>query len=150
MHDVKTYAVALGILAVAFLGRVLGQWVVSRFGVDFLPPIAEWDSGLLPYPLLLSAQIVILILQFEVSRQLWRGAGLLAARRPRLGQGLKWLSIVYFLGMVARYIITMSLFPERRWFGGSIPIVFHWGLAAYLYVLSRYHRGLPLRQRSPE
>ena len=43
-----------------------------------------------------------------------------------------------FLGMVARYAITMTLYPERRWLGtGTIPIVFHWVLAAYLYVLGR-------------
>jgi hypothetical protein len=52
-----------------------------------------------------------------------------------------------FLGMLARYLITMTVFPERRWLGGSIPIFFHWVLAAYLYLVSRYHRGLPLPLR---
>jgi hypothetical protein len=46
--------------------------------------------------------------------------------------------------MAGRYVLTMTMFPERRWFGGAIPIVFHWVLAAYVYLLSRYHRGLPL------
>jgi hypothetical protein len=42
--------------------------------------------------------------------------------------------------MVLRYVITMAFFPERRWLGsGTIPIVFHWVLAAYIFTLSRFH-----------
>ena len=39
----KKYAAILGI----FL-RVLGQVLVAFFRVDFLPPMAEWYSGLIP------------------------------------------------------------------------------------------------------
>ena len=139
----RNYSIALGCLAVLFMARVAGQVVVAFFNVGFLPPMQEWYSGLLPYPLLLPVQVAILAFQFEVSRELWVGRGPLTLARPRLGTFLKWFSALYFLGMLARYVVTMTLFPERRWFGGSIPIFFHWVLAAYLYLLSRYHRGLP-------
>ena len=142
----RSYSVALAILAILFLARVAGQ-VAAAFGVTFLPPMAEWHSGLLPYSALLPVQCAILGLQFEVSRELWIGRGPLTRMRVRFGVGLKWFSLLYFLGMLARYVITMTLFPERRWFGGSIPIFFHWVLAAYLYLLSRYHRGLSLHFR---
>jgi hypothetical protein len=34
----------------------------------------------------------------------------------------------------------MALYPERRWLGtGTIPIVFHWVLAAYLFTLAHFH-----------
>jgi hypothetical protein len=138
---VRTYATVLGVLALAFLGRVLGQFVVVTFGPELLPPMDEWQSGLLPYPVLLLSQIAILGLQFEVSRQLWIGRGALARPRPRLGAALKWFSLVYLLAMVARYAISMSVYPERRWFGDTIPIFFHCVLASYLYVLSRWHRN---------
>jgi hypothetical protein len=140
----KTYSLILGAIAMAFFGRVVGQALVAFLDVRFLPPMKEWYSGLLPYPLLLPVQIAILAFQFEVSRQLWVGVGPLTPSRPRLGTGLKWFSLVYFLGMLARYIIAMAVFPERRWFGGAIPIFFHWVLAAYLYLLSRYYRRLPV------
>jgi hypothetical protein len=140
----KNYSFILGAIAIAFFARVAGQALVAFLDVKFLPPMKEWYSGLLPYPLLLPVQIAILAFQFEVSRQLWIGAGPLTQPRPRLGIGLKWFSLIYFLGMLARYIITMALFPERRWFGGAIPIVFHWVLAAYLYLLSRCYRRLPV------
>jgi len=32
----------------------------------------------------------------------------------------------------------------RRRFGGTIPIVFHWVLAGYLFVLEYYHRRAEL------
>lgn len=141
----RPYAVVLAALALAFLARVAGQLVVLLFRPAWLPPMAEWYSGLLPYPVLLPIQIAILAFQFETTRQLLAGTGPLTVARPRLGRGLRWLSLVYFAVMVARYVITMSVVPERRWFGGTIPIFFHWVLAAYVYVLSRYHRSLPLR-----
>ncbi len=145
---VRTYALALGILAFAFLLRVLGQVLVALFNPSFLPPMVEWYSGVLPYRMLLPTQILILVFQFEVSRQLRVGSGPLTRKRPSLGTGLKWFSLFYFLAMLARYVITMAVFPERRWFGGSIPIFFHWVLSVYVYLISRYYRGLPLgRQR---
>ncbi len=147
MRRVRPYALVLGILALAFLGRVLGQALVGLWSPAFLPPMEEWYSGLLPYPILLPAQIVILAGQLEVSRQLWAGSGPLVRQHTRLGSSLKWFALVYFVAMVARYVIVMAVFPERRWFGGTIPIFFHWVLAAYVYVLSRFHRGLPLGRR---
>jgi hypothetical protein len=42
--------------------------------------------------------------------------------------------------MLLRYAVTMAVHPERRWLGtGTIPIVFHWVLAAYLFTLGRFH-----------
>jgi len=143
----RLYALVLLGLAGAFLARVLGQALVAFWGVEFLPPIEEWYSGLLPYPLLLPAQIAILLLQAAVSRQLWMGSGPLARPRPVLGERLKRASAVYFLVMVARYAVTMALFPRLRWVGRSLPTFFHWVLAAYIYLLSRYHRGLALGRR---
>src|SRR5262245_54474475 len=43
--------------------------------------------------------------------------------------------------MVIRYVIRMALYPHERWTGGSIPIFFHWVLAAFLLVLAHYHRA---------
>ena len=139
----KTYAILLGVLALAFLCRVVGQLWVVLAGPDFLPPAEAWYSGLLPYPLLLPVQLAILGFQLAVSLQLWKGTGPLAHPRPALGGFLKYFSLVYFLGMVARYGLTMYAYPETRWLGDVIPIFFHCVLAVYLYVLSRHFRGLP-------
>lgn len=138
MH--RRYSLLLGALAFAFLLRVAGQLLVAIFHVDFLPPMPAWYSGLMPYPLLLPIQVLILIVQAKVSWDLWRGSGFFAARHPVAGRFLCWFSYVYFAVMVLRYVLTMSFYPERRWLGGTIPIFFHWVLAAYLFVLGRFMR----------
>ena len=139
MRQNQRYALGLGCLAGAFLLRVLGQVLVAFLHVDFLPPMREWYLGLIPYHVLLPIQIVILAVQALISRDVWRDSGFFAGHRPRLGRGLCWFSCVYFLGMLLRYILTMAYYPERRWFGGTIPIFFHFVLAGYLYVLGRYY-----------
>ena len=46
---------------------------------------------------------------------------------------------VYAAGMAVRYAVRMARRPEQRWFGGAIPIVFHFVLASWLLVLGLYH-----------
>jgi hypothetical protein len=41
--------------------------------------------------------------------------------------------------MVLRYIITMAFYPERWWLGHTIPILLHFALAGFLFILGRYH-----------
>ena len=129
----RQFAIVLDVLAFAFFLRVLGQALVAFFHVDFLPAMKQWYSGLLPYPLLLPSQILILAVQVKISLDLHRDAGYFAAPRPRAGTVLRYLSFLYAAGNVLRYLLTMSAHPQ-----GSIPIYFHFVLAAYLYVLARY------------
>ncbi len=142
----RAYAVLLGVLSLAFAARV--QLLVAVFDVTFLPPMEAWYSGLIPYPALLAIQLVILAVQLEISRELWVGAGAVSVPRPVLGRALAWISVVYFLTMVGRYLVTSVVLPEAGRFGGTIPIVFHWVLAGYLWVLSRCLRSLPFFGRS--
>lgn len=135
----RRYAAALWLLAFLFFLRVAGQVLVAFVNVSWLPPMAEWYSGLLPYPLLLPAQILILALQTKIGLDFSRGAGFFVRPRRILGRPLRWFSAVYFAAMGLCYGATMTLHPERRWLGGAIPIVFHWVLAAYLFTLSHYH-----------
>ena len=138
----KLYAVGLAVLAVAFYLRVLGQALVAFLSVDFLPPMPAWYSGLIPYPVLLPIQLVILGFQAKISADIWHGTGLFARLRPRAGRLLIAVSIVYFAAMVVRYAVTMYLHPDQRWLGGTIPIVFHVVLAAYLFVLGKYFASI--------
>jgi hypothetical protein len=129
----------LAILTLAFLLRVLGQVLVAFFDVGFLPAMEHWYSGLMPYPVLLPVQIVMLVIMFRLVGDVWRGSGWFARPRRRAGSWLKWFSYVYFAAMVVRYVLTMGLHPELRWFAHTIPIWFHMVLAAFLYVYGRYH-----------
>ncbi len=138
--ETRRYGLLLSLLAFLFFLRVLGQALVAFLDVRWLPAMADWYSGLLAYPWLLPTQVAILLVQAKVSADLLRGDGTLAGQRPRVGRALRWFSVVYFAAMGLRYVLTMTWYPERRWLGtGTIPIVFHWVLAAYLYTLGRYY-----------
>ena len=134
-----SYPALLWCLATLFMLRVLGQILVAAFHLPFLPPMSAWYSGLIPYPVLLPLQMGILLLQVKIGRDVGRQSCLFGQRKYRFGRGVQWFSGVYFTAMLIRYVVTMTLHPEQRWFGGTIPIVFHWVLAAYLWVLGHYH-----------
>ncbi|MCC6790507.1 MAG: hypothetical protein IT336_02420 [Thermomicrobiales bacterium] len=125
------------VLSGLFFMRVLGQLLVARKQRRWLPPMEQWQSGLMPYPALLGSQAAILTLQTAIELQSLRGDGVLVEPRPRFGRILRRLSVVYFGAMLFRYVYSMTRFPERRWFGKTIPIVFHCVLATYLFLYSR-------------
>jgi hypothetical protein len=120
-----------------FLVRVLGQLFVRLRRPTWLPPTEEWNLS--PYKLLLPAQVAILALMtwIDVSFSLGRGRPVHA--HPRLGEGVLIFAYVYAGAMTLRYLIRMATQPSERWFGGTIPIVFHVVLAAYLYVFGWFH-----------
>lgn len=136
----RTYAGILWVLAFLFFLRVLGQVLVALFAVEFLPPMEEWYSGLIPYSILLPSQGLILLLLVKIAADFSRGYGFAVVPRPGFGRFLRGFAYVYFASMVLRYAISMALHPERRWLGGSVPIVFHWVLAAYCFVWGHSHR----------
>lgn len=139
-HDaLHIYAFVLWLMTFFFFLRVLGQLLVAFFDASFLPPMEEWYSGLIPYPMLLSTQILILIFQIKVCTDFSRRRGFFVISRKRMGYFLLWFSYLYFASMALRYVVTMALFPEMRWFGGTIPIVFHFVLAGFLFALGHFH-----------
>lgn len=99
--------------------------------------------------MLLFLQAVIIVLLTKVALDFTRGRGPFAVPRPRVGRVLTGLGAAYLGVMVVRYLVRMTLFPHERWTGGSIPIFFHWVLAAFLLTVAHYHRrsGPPPRAR---
>jgi hypothetical protein len=128
MRPAPCSTAVLVLLTALFAGRVLGQALVAFLGVGWLPPMEAWYSGLLPYPVLLPLQGLILGIQIAVDRDVWRGRGFFAPPRPAAGRALRWLAAAYAVAMVVRYALTRS---------HLVPIAFHLVLAAYLFVLAR-------------
>ena len=135
----RRYAPVSWVLLALFCLRVIGQMLVASLNVTFLPPMEEWYSGLIPYPILLVLQWMIIIVLIKVCLDFSRGYGFFAVPKGALGRFLLWFSYLYFSSMVVRYGITMAFYPERRWFGGTLPIFFHFVLAGYLFTLGRFH-----------
>jgi hypothetical protein len=127
----------LWFLLFLFFLRVIGQVLVVLYQPRWFPPMPQWYSGLIPYRYLLPIQILFLLVMGWMSYDVTRGQGFFAVSRPVVGQGLIWFSYVYFGSMVVRYVIRMTRRPDQRWFGGTIPIIFHCVLAIFLYVFGR-------------
>jgi hypothetical protein len=121
----------LWILLALFALRVLGQFLVAAGIAPFLPPMEYWQSGLLPYPLLLASQIVILALLGAACVQFTRGSGYFVERRAWLGTPLWFAGWFYAVAMVVRYALL------RR---DAIPVVFHIVLATFVIVVAHHHR----------
>jgi len=125
-----------------FLLRLLGQVYVGLYAPEWLPPWPEWYSGLLPYPLLLPAQLLLLLWMTVISSDNTRAAGRFHVESARVRRRLRWVAALYAAVMAVRYVVTMALAPEMRWLHGTIPIAFHWVLAGYIAALT-----LPTRAR---
>jgi putative CocE/NonD family hydrolase len=135
----RRYFWVLTALLFLFCLRVLGQILVAFFKVSFLPPMEEWFSGVLPYPELLTAQILIVVLYGKICLDFRRGLGFFVTPRRRLGTGLLLFGSLYLGVMILRYVMRMGLYPHERWAGGCIPIFFHWVLSSFLLVVGGYH-----------
>lgn len=135
--DTQLAAWFLWLFSALFLLRVMGQLYVRLRRPAWLPPTEEWN--LTPYRLLLPAQIAILGLMAWLNVAFSLGQGEPVEPRPWLGEAFLAFSYVYAGVMALRYVVRMTRRPSERWFGGTIPIVFHFVLASYVFVLGSYH-----------
>lgn len=130
-------APALWLLTALFVVRVAGQVLVVLRAPGWLPPMEQWN--LIPYRALLPIQLVFIAVMVWIDVSFETGSGTVAERHWGFGIFLIALSTVYAAVMVVRYVVRMRRRPEERWFGGTIPIVFHIVLASYLYMLGSFY-----------
>jgi hypothetical protein len=136
IDDPRRASVLLALFAALFAVRVVGQLVVLTRSPRWLPPMEQWN--LLPYPILLPIQLVLIAAMTLVTTELADGADVLSAAGPEAGYALVGVACAYCAAMVVRYVVRMWRRPDQRWFGGAIPIVFHCVLAAWLFVLGLF------------
>jgi uncharacterized protein len=130
-------AVVLALFTGLFALRVVGQLFVRVGHPHWLPPTEQWN--LMPYRWLLPSQLGILALMTWIDLDFARGHGFWTDPRPALGSAVLAFALLYAAIMVARYVARMRRRPEERWFGGTIPIAFHFVLAGYLLVFGSFH-----------
>jgi hypothetical protein len=138
LKDPGPYSAFLILFTLLLFGRVIGQLIVYLYAPRWLPPMDQWQSGLLPYPVLLASQGIVLTCMTLICVDFARMRGFFLQPHPRGGVFSVWFAYLYFGGMVFRYIVTMTRKPERRWFGGTIPIIFHSIMAAFLWTWGKY------------
>jgi hypothetical protein len=122
----------MGALLLLFAARVIGQLVAATIRPSWLPPMARWYSGLMPYRYLLPTQIVFVAVMASAVVQVAVAEPPLGAGSPAAGGLMIWASYLYAAGMTVRAVRYALTSPDRR--GVLIPIVFHFVLAAFLFV----------------
>jgi hypothetical protein len=120
----------LWILLALFVLRVAGQAMVAFFGVTWLPPMERWYSGLIPYEILLPTQIAIIVLMAKICSDFTRQWGFFVQPRRFFAVYWFWFGWIYLAGMVVRFLIQ----------GPTIPVFFHWVLAAFVIAVGLWHR----------
>ncbi len=131
------------VCTILLAGRVIGQLVVWTRAPRWLPPMEQWQSGLLPYPVLLTGQVVVLVLMMWIAADFSRGAGVFIQPLPRLGTAALWWSTLYASAMVVRYLVRMTRRPDQRWWGGTIPIIFHCVVAVFQFTFGWFQTSAP-------
>jgi hypothetical protein len=120
-----------------FAARVVGQFEASLVAPAWLPDMDAWYSGLMPYPLLLPAQIALLMLMAVVAWNRRVRTGRFARSNPRAAGLLRIFAGLYFAGMAVRLGVNVFENGAEFWRHGAIPVAFHWVLALFLLVSGR-------------
>lgn len=136
-HELIVYG--LWILLGLFLLRVIGQLLVLIARPSWLPPMKDWYSGLIPYRILLPIQLAILVLMFWIALGVSRETGWFSGDRHAAGVGLLCFSLLYAVAMAVRLVIRIRRHPDLRWYeGGTIPTIFHFVLAGFLFLVAQW------------
>ena len=81
-----TAAIVLGVLVALFIGRVVGQILAATIAPTWLPPMARWYSGLMPYRYLLPVQILFIAVMVMMISGVASGAGALGTYNATVGR----------------------------------------------------------------
>jgi hypothetical protein len=120
-----------------FAARVIGQLETWLVAPPWLPDMDAWFSGLLPYEVLLPAQIAILMLMAVVAWNPRIRNGSFARSHPRAAEALRILAGIYFFVMAIRLGVNVFDNGTDFWREGAIPVAFHWVLALFVLVSGR-------------
>jgi hypothetical protein len=136
--------VALWLCLSLFVVRVIGQIEVVLLSPSWMPPFRAWESGLIPYSLLLPIQIILTAWMAIVAADQWRGSGHFWVTHRSTRRRLKIIAGIYFTVMLLRLVITVAIPPHTLLERGLIPVIAHWDLAAFMYLTA----CVPLTYRS--
>lgn len=125
------HALVLVLLMIAFAGRVVVQLVQLEHPVNWLPSFERWQSGALPYAVLLGGQLAILGAQLHIVRSVRALHPMLGNRSHRV---VRAFAHTYLVVMVVRLLVGLTVAAPGSWFDARLPTVFHLLLATFLLV----------------
>ncbi len=136
MNRNHRYAGIIIALTLLFCFRVCAQLIQKFYPLDILPAFDQWQSGVMPYPVLVAFQIAILVFLLIHILKLSQGN---IAQNYRRGRFCLIAGSIYFLLMLFRLVMGLGFAPEHHWFGAIIPTIFHLVLASILLTMWKYH-----------
>jgi hypothetical protein len=120
-----------------FMVRIVGQIEVLLLAPAWLPPFSAWESGLIPYSVLLPLQILVVGWMAAIVSDHSRGSGPMWVESLRVRRRLNVFALIYASIMLVRLVVTAALPPHSVIDRGLIPILAHWDLAGFLALLAR-------------
>ena len=132
----QRYALTLLVLTVLFTFRVVAQLLQVFYPVAVLPSFEVWQSGALPYPILLMFQVAILWVCLQIVWRMFKGVVVAVPKKCRI---LLCLGGLYLVVMGIRLMIGLTVAPDHFWFGAVLPTLFHFVLATFMLVYGWYH-----------
>lgn len=119
-----------------FIFRVVAQLLQYFLDLTFLPPFESWDSGILSYKFLFTAQILTI---FVLSKTIYKIALDKIVLSIKTGYIFITLGTLYFAIMFFRLIAGLTLLQDVKWFAYPIPSFFHLVLACFLVLFGYFH-----------
>ena len=123
-------------LLALFCVRVLAQLIQAVYPLSFLPAFSAWQSGALPYGMLLASQVLIVGFCTTVIWGLIHGTINAASRK---GSWYLYGGGIYFGIMILRLVIGLTIAPDHFWFNAHLPTLFHLVLATFVIVYGHFH-----------
>ena len=149
LHRSRTASLLLWSCITLFAVRVIGQFEALVVAPEWLPAMEAWYSGLMPYYLLLPAQVLLLMIMAVVAWNPRVRSGRFAAAGPRTARALRVFAYLYLATMVLRLGLNLGEHGEDFWRHGAIPVAFHWVLALFVLVSARSSEDAVRRLRLP-
>ena len=132
------HAVVGTVLLAVFVFRVFAQLLQFYAPTTALPAFAAWESGALPYPLLVAAQAVIILVSVALIVALFRRR--LHPNR-KLGIILLVAGSLYLAGMVFRLVAGYTFLADVPFFSDHLPAYFHIVLAGLVLTFGDFYRN---------
>jgi sterol desaturase/sphingolipid hydroxylase (fatty acid hydroxylase superfamily) len=142
-------------------GRVHGRWLWVLLGLfvvrvamqplawltewSALPAFNSWQSGALPYVLLLPGQLLLIALMARTAARVSSSA---LAQSPRKGRILLGVAALYAMAAVGRLVLGATALQGHWWFDAPLPSIFHIVLAAFVAAYGDYHARV-IRRAAP-
>lgn len=132
----------LWLLLGLFLLRVAAQPLAWLTQWSALPSFDSWQSGALPYALLLPGQLLLVAMMARTARRVTSGA---IVPNPRHGRTLLLIAAIYAAVAIGRLVAGATVLQGHWWFDAPLPSLFHLVLASFVAVYGNYHAAASTR-----